>query len=503
MVGVDNILNKGDISKNYIKGVNIFLLIFNSIFEIGIIIGLVVGYIKDEFSLSVLIGVATVIIGLTIIGRVIYKRNPSSIVIRWILEVFFLAVNLSGIFILDSIAMFAFSFPIAVILMLYKDNKLLVSHSVNLILSSIILSVIKLKEGFWSGEIFIMNGIVILFIIGIYFTNNVLYSLIKFQEESANNVKKQNNDLENIISSIGKVSNTFNSKADEFADIISIFGESTNTVNRAIEEIAAGATETATQIENETILVDGIKEMIDKTSVATEKMKSSSKDAESVIKSGLDAVNMLFEYSNYLNVKNDKVNKSIKMLAYKSSNIGEIINVITEIADQTNLLALNAAIEAARVGESGKGFAVVADEIKMLAEKSKENANKIESILNELKEDTSSSVEEVEELVAETAKQSKLVDDTNIAFKSIKENMNIVKAEIDNTSRMMMTVLNHSEQIQESIAGLSSIAEETMASSQEAASLSNENLNKLQSIENITNIMLESVENLKDSLKSE
>jgi len=60
-------------------------------------------------------------------------------------------------------------------------------------------------------------------------------------------------------------------------------------------------------------------------------------------------------------------NASIHELGRSSSEIGEVVKVITTIAEQTNLLALNATIEAARAGSAGKGFAVVANEVKELA----------------------------------------------------------------------------------------------------------------------------------------
>jgi methyl-accepting chemotaxis protein len=62
-----------------------------------------------------------------------------------------------------------------------------------------------------------------------------------------------------------------------------------------------------------------------------------------------------------------RTNATVLGLAERANRIGDVINLINNIASQTNLLALNATIEAARAGEAGRGFAVVAGEVKSLA----------------------------------------------------------------------------------------------------------------------------------------
>jgi len=96
---------------------------------------------------------------------------------------------------------------------------------------------------------------------------------------------------------------------------------------------------------------------------------SSADNAKNKAAGGSDVVRRSQQAIGNVNSIAVQLKENMEQLGQQAQAIGQVMNVINDIADQTNLLALNAAIEAARAGDAGRGFAVVADEVRKLAEK--------------------------------------------------------------------------------------------------------------------------------------
>jgi methyl-accepting chemotaxis protein len=143
---------------------------------------------------------------------------------------------------------------------------------------------------------------------------------------------------------------------------------------------------------------------------------------------------------------------------------------ITAVAEQTNLLALNAAIESARAGEHGRGFAVVADEVRTLAIRSKESADQITSITEQLVAQTASSVEQMQRCI-------QLVDEAVLSSETASNSMTQIMSLIRDASQSMTEIASSameqqtaSSSIAQSTARLSEFTSEEVATAKSLAS---------------------------------
>jgi twitching motility protein PilJ len=116
-----------------------------------------------------------------------------------------------------------------------------------------------------------------------------------------------------------------------------------------------------------------------------------------------------------------ETSKRIKRLGESSQEIGEIVDLISDITEQTNVLALNAAIQAASAGEAGRGFSVVAEEVQRLAERSGEATKQIGSLVKTIQADTQNAVAAMEKSTQGVVDGAKLSDAAGQSLREIEK----------------------------------------------------------------------------------
>lgn len=134
------------------------------------------------------------------------------------------------------------------------------------------------------------------------------------------------------------------------------------------------------------------------------------------------------------------IETAIEDLAKGSDEIGNIVELISNIAGQTNLLALNAAIEAARAGDAGHGFAVVAEEVRKLAEESERSSKQIAELVKKNQVGMSQAVEASRDGSKNVQLGIDTVKSADEVFKSIVIAIETLSREIIDVSKAIETM---------------------------------------------------------------
>ncbi|NDY55675.1 methyl-accepting chemotaxis protein [Desulfovibrio sulfodismutans] len=257
--------------------------------------------------------------------------------------------------------------------------------------------------------------------------------------------------------------------ASRLEGVVATVSSASEELSAQIEQSSRGSEnqsqrvgETATAMEEMNATVLEVAKNASQAAETSDAAKRKAQEGSSVVEQAIREIANVHEQS--LALKSD-----MDTLGKQAEGIGQIMNVISDIADQTNLLALNAAIEAARAGEAGRGFAVVADEVRKLAEKTMTATKEVGDAIHGIQQGTRRNIENVE-------RSAKSVEEATALAKKSGESLTEIVNLVDAASDQVRSIATASEQqssaseeINRSIEEISTISAETSQAMGQAA----------------------------------
>lgn len=206
--------------------------------------------------------------------------------------------------------------------------------------------------------------------------------------------------LQNIMSKIINSSNVLDGVVGKVAESVTSSSDSANDISAIMEELSATMEEVSATTggvsSNTASAEEKVKYMAEQTKIISQYAQEMKGRAVTLEQTANDNKNST---SQVINDITGELNTALEN-SRSVEKVAQLTEDILSISSQTNLLALNASIEAARAGEAGKGFAVVADEIRQLADSSRETANNIQTINEQVIEAVNGLVKASERIIS-------------------------------------------------------------------------------------------------------
>jgi twitching motility protein PilJ len=239
----------------------------------------------------------------------------------------------------------------------------------------------------------------------------------------------------------GAIADSINYAVDALRGLVTTINQSAIHLDSAARQtqalsahLAKASGAQSKQIASATESAGGMAAATEEVSGNAERAADVARHSVEVAHKGGDAVRRTIDGMNTIRETIQETSKRIKRLGESSQEIGNIVELINDIAEQTNILALNASIQASMAGEAGRGFAVVADEVQRLAERAANATKQIEVLVRTIQTDTNEAVVSMERSTTDVVGGALLAENAGAALEEIEQVSNQIASLVQNIS---------------------------------------------------------------------
>ncbi len=239
----------------------------------------------------------------------------------------------------------------------------------------------------------------------------------------------------------GAIADSVNYAVEALRKLVTTINHSAIQVDGAARQTQSLAAQLGKASTTQTRQISSATESVAAMAASTEEVSGNAERAADVARHSVDvahkggeAVRRTIDGMNAIRETIQETSKRIKRLGESSQEIGNIVELISDIAEQTNILALNASIQASMAGEAGRGFAVVADEVQRLAERAATATKQIDVLVRTIQTDTNEAVVSMERSTTDVVGGALLAENAGAALQEIEQVSNQIASLVQNIS---------------------------------------------------------------------